>query len=208
MLLIRGPSRIGKTKMAQAIFPNSFVTTVNGAAEPDLRGFDPLTHKAIVLDQVNDLEFILGNRGILQANAEDHTLAVTQSHTFSYNVWTFRIPIILTLDLGVDMKPFEDEKASGNNWLTTNCELLDLPNEPTYHENGPAQVVEPASEPAWKYVCRPLSDFIDVEEGLTAGDRMLAEREFRLGDLPSQLRKDEDPGKPETGPRHFEWKAA
>ena len=40
ILCIQGPSRIGKTKMAESLFPNPYVTVVNSSGEQDLTGFD------------------------------------------------------------------------------------------------------------------------------------------------------------------------
>ena len=188
MLILRGASRIGKTKLAQSIFPNSYVTTVNGAGEPDLRGFKRGFHQCVVLDQVNDLQFILNNRAVLQANAEDQHLGVTQSHNFSYEVWLHRIPIILTVDLEVKMEDFDE-----SDWLSHNCVKCDLGTTPTYDKHAPARGEEPEEcerDPLAYRVCS-LSELL--AQSLSGEERQMAERSARLGDLALTLGPKDDP---------------
>ena len=187
MLIVRGASRIGKTQMAQSIFPNTLVTTVNGAGEPDLREFKRGFHQAVVLDQVNDLQFILNNRAVLQANAEDQYLGVTQSHNFSYEVWLHRIPIILTVDLEVNMEEFKK-----SDWLEHNCVLVNLGRTKTYNPKGPMRgpSPEPERDPL---ALRSYSPFEFFGQGRAEENRQLAARAERLGDLVSTLGPKEDP---------------
>ena len=135
---VRGASRIGKTKMAQSLFPNAFVTVQNEGKEPDLRGFERGFHKCVVIDQVQTPQFILDNRALLQANDEDHKLAVTQSLSFSYELFLHGIPFILTFDLDAEGWDMFSDGATGSNWLRENCVCIDLGHEPTYDKDAMA----------------------------------------------------------------------
>ena len=141
----------------------------------------------MVLDQVNDLQFILNNRALLQANAEDQYLGVTPSHSFSYEVWLHRIPIILTVDLEVSMEDFKK-----SDWLEHNCVLLDLGHEKTYDPKAPLRGPSPEPERA-PLAPRSYSPFEFFGQGRAEESRQLADRAERLGDLVSALGPNQHP---------------
>jgi hypothetical protein len=62
---------------------------------------------------------------------EEHLLAATQSHLFSYKVYMHKIPIILTFDLDA---AWDDE----SDWINSNIILLEL-KEPAYGADLPPE---------------------------------------------------------------------
>ena len=118
---------------------------------------------------MNSTDFILENRGLLQANAFLHKLSVTRSLSFAYEVYLHCVPVIITFDMEVDVsgikygrqsderdgndeekseKKEEGEKAAGrkkgNDWLHKNCRLVELRGK-TYREGAqPTGVVNAA----------------------------------------------------------------
>ena len=68
-LVLDGPSRTGKTCYAKHITGNhSQVWELNcaGGSEPDLRGFDPCVHKAILFDEATPM-MVLNQRRLFQS---------------------------------------------------------------------------------------------------------------------------------------------
>ena len=59
----------------------------------------PPVQKHKVFDNVNDQRFILDNRATLQANNDIHTLGESKTSRYSYPVWLYRVPIVVTIDL-------------------------------------------------------------------------------------------------------------
>ncbi|MEC9336332.1 MAG: hypothetical protein VYC68_02405, partial [Candidatus Thermoplasmatota archaeon] len=120
VLVIRGPSRIGKTTFARSLLSTPYMHIVKDADEPNLRGFDPRRHTGIVLDQVSNAKFCIENRGILQSNNYTHTLAQTQGHTCSYDICVHGVPIIVTLDEDVP----DLHVLYSSNWVAENAVVL------------------------------------------------------------------------------------
>ena len=73
-LALRGASRTGKSTLARSLGGTPFVQTVQSAAAPDLRGYEPAKHNYIVFDHANDMDFVLKHRALFQANNDLHTL--------------------------------------------------------------------------------------------------------------------------------------
>ena len=119
-LVLRGASRTGKSTLARSLGQvcpfggNPFVQTVQSALAPDLRGYDEQLHSFIVFDNVNDMRFILDYKAMFQANNDLHTLGESKTGMYKYDVWLFRIPLVVTVDMSAS---WDSDEA----WVRDNC---------------------------------------------------------------------------------------
>ena len=74
---------------------------MQGAPAPDLKEFRREEQKIIVFDNINSMEFVLDHRALFQSNYSIHTLEITQTGIYSYRVWLYRVPIVVTVDESV-----------------------------------------------------------------------------------------------------------
>lgn len=119
-LVLRGASRTGKSTLARGlgvamnIGSTPFVQTVQSAITPDLRNYKPEVHDYIVFDNVNDMKFILDYRALFQANNDIHTLGDSKTGIYSYDIWLFKVPMVVTVDMSAKWDPMEL-------WIKDNC---------------------------------------------------------------------------------------
>lgn len=119
-LVLRGASRTGKSTLArglgQALGLGSrpFVQTVQSASSPDLRSYNPELHDYVVFDNVNDVRFVLDYRALFQANTDVHSLGDSRTGIYSYDVWLFRVPLVVTVDLSAKWNQHDP-------WIKENC---------------------------------------------------------------------------------------
>ena len=119
-LVLRGASRTGKSTLARGLGEalglggRPFVQTVQSATSPDLRSYDPQLHDYVVFDNVNDMRFVLDYRALFQANTDIHTLGESRTGIYSYDVWLFRVPLVVTVDLSAKWIPQDA-------WIKENC---------------------------------------------------------------------------------------
>ena len=98
-LVLQGASRTGKSTLARSLGGVPFTQTVQSAVAPDLRGYDPAVHNYIMFDNINDMKFVLDYRALFQANNDIHTLGDSKTGCYSYDVWLWRVPIVVTVDM-------------------------------------------------------------------------------------------------------------
>ena len=98
MLVLHGPSRTGKSRLARSLFgmEHTFVVDVQHAAHPDLRGYRRHKHKAILLNEVASPKFVVGNKKDLQVHVDGALLGQSATPLFTYDVFVWRTPNILT----------------------------------------------------------------------------------------------------------------
>ena len=73
----------------------------------------------VVFDNVNHMKFILAQRALFQANNDVHTLADSRTGIYSYSVWLYRVPIVVTVDMSAEW----DENEA---WISANCNYVFL----------------------------------------------------------------------------------
>ena len=56
-----------------------------------------------ILDNLNDFQFVLDYRAILQSNNDTHRLGDSSTGMYSYTVYLFAVPVILTLVPGTNL---------------------------------------------------------------------------------------------------------
>ena len=119
MLVLYGPSCTGKSKLGRHLFGESetLVVDVQGAQHPDLKAFERGRHKAILMDEVASPAFVIGNKKLLQAHVDGALLGQSATQLYSYFVFLWKTPIILTTN-NWDYSDFCD---ADRNWLDTNC---------------------------------------------------------------------------------------
>ena len=44
------------------------------------------------------MDFVLDHRALFQSNNSIHTLGISQTGIYSYRVWLYRVPIVVTVD--------------------------------------------------------------------------------------------------------------
>ncbi|CAE7530266.1 mcfG, partial [Symbiodinium microadriaticum] len=86
-----------KTSFAKSLFKCPLVLTVQGATTLNLREFKYGQHDGLILDNLNDFQFILDYRAILQANNDTHRLGDSSTGMYAYQVYLWATPIVLTL---------------------------------------------------------------------------------------------------------------
>ena len=58
--------------------------------------------------------FLLNFRAMLQANNDEHILGSSATGVYSYRIWLWKVPIVLTVDL-------QAKWDSENGWVKENC---------------------------------------------------------------------------------------
>lgn len=113
VLIIRGESRCGKSMFASSLCPPAFVQLVTCNLEPDLRELDREVYKSLVLDNVNSTDFIMSHRGWLQSRNQVVKLGRSGTDCYSYDVYLWRLPIIITMDTDATfvLTPWIEENA-------------------------------------------------------------------------------------------------
>ena len=119
MLVLHGPSRTGKSRLARSLFgeDTTLVVDVQHAKHPDLRAFQRGKHQAVLLDEVSSPRFIVENKKLLQAHLDGAILGQSATQLYTYEVFLWRIPIMLTTN-NWDYSAFSD---ADKDWLETNC---------------------------------------------------------------------------------------
>ena len=118
MLVLYGPSRTGKSRLARSLFGESrtLVVDVQHAEHPDLHGFRRQQHLAILMDEVASPSFISGNKKLLQAHVDGAILGQSATQLYTYEVFLWRVPIILTTNNWnlTGLTPAERERVEAN----------------------------------------------------------------------------------------------
>ena len=114
-----GPSCTGKSRLARSLFgvENTLVVDVQHAEHPDLRSYHRPVHKAVLMDEVASPKFIVENKKVLQAHVDGAILGQSSTQLFTYDVFVWRTPLMLTTN-NYDYSKFS---ASDINWIETNA---------------------------------------------------------------------------------------
>ncbi|CAJ1459714.1 unnamed protein product [Effrenium voratum] len=140
---LQGPSQAAKTSFVKSLFKRPFVLTVQNATTLNLRDFKYGFHDCLILDNVNTLKFILDYRAILQSNLDTHVLGDSATNVYSYTIFLWGTPILITLDCDVDV----DTEMAESEWLQANIMLDKLLRGSVCYQDGERQQIRMADMP-------------------------------------------------------------
>ena len=101
ILVVIGPSRAGKTEWAKSLFRNPLELKIGSLAFfPDgMRRFQRGFHDGLVLDDVRDLQFVVGHQEKLQGKyAYLVEFGSTAGGTCAFSVDMYGIPVVVTIN--------------------------------------------------------------------------------------------------------------
>ena len=119
LLVLFGPSRTGKSRLARALNGDEWtlVIDVQHAEHPDMRAYRRAHHRAVLFDEVHSPTFITGNKKLLQAHADGAILGQSATQLFSYEVFLWRTPLMVTTNNWV----LSLLTTADRNWIDENC---------------------------------------------------------------------------------------
>ena len=133
MLVLYGPSQTGKSRLARSLFgtERTLVVDVQHAEHPDMHAYRRHSHLAVLLDEVADPSFIVNNKKLLQAHVDGAILGQSATQKFTYEVFLWRTPIILT----TNNWNLSHLCAEDLDWIHANCVAVHVP-EPVYQSSN------------------------------------------------------------------------
>ena len=138
-LVLRGPTQLGKTSYAEAIFGESSTLTVQcqglGRDLPSLREYCRDTHRCIVFDEV-DVEQILGNKALFQAGKNVLELSQSKCGGFRYSVWPYQAALICCSNNFPVSQAEGLQDAAHINWIEHNTTVVELAADQTWFVPG------------------------------------------------------------------------
>jgi hypothetical protein len=145
MLLLHGPSRTGKSRLARSLNKDehTLVVDIQHAKHPDLHDFSRANHAAVLLDEMSGPDFIVENKKLLQAHVDGAILGQSATQLYTYMVWLWRIPIMITTN-NWDLRKM---KAADREWLATNVVDVYI-DSPVWQDVAECQTEEAENEEA------------------------------------------------------------
>lgn len=129
-LLLRGPSRCGKSLKASSLFGVEHTLCVNcqgvSPGLPSIRAFDRAQHSAILWDEADEAQ-VLNNKLVFQAGNTSVALSQSACNAFSYEKYLFAVPMILCSNV-FSYTTSRGKKLSTEDtqWLEENVLLAEL----------------------------------------------------------------------------------
>ena len=161
MLVLHGPSCTGKSKLARNLYGeyDTLVVDVQGAQHPDLKAFERKRHKASLLDEVASPAFVIGNKNLLQAHVDGALLGQSATQLYSYFVFLWRTPIILTTN-NLDYASFS---VADKDWLDTNCVAVHVARR--VWESAPTTPSQEVAKRVWRSPTREVGSPMEEDGG-------------------------------------------
>ena len=116
LLIILGPSGVGKTEFAKSLFQRPLELKVGALTHfPDgMRAFDRKVHDGLVLDDVRDLRFLANHQEKLQGKYDAAVeFASTPGGTCAYEKFLYATPTAVTINFSTANLAFLDQ----HDWL-------------------------------------------------------------------------------------------
>ena len=122
-LVLCGRSGTGKSSLARQLICDPLETlelTCAGGAEPDLRGYNRLLHRAVLFDEGTP-KMVLGQKKLFQAGPNWIQLGMSTTNCHSYQQMLGRVPLIITsntwMELCQELSPADREWIHANQIL-------------------------------------------------------------------------------------------
>ena len=99
MLLVLGPSHVGKTEFAKSLFVNALELKIGQLPHfPDkMRLFQRRVFDGIILDDIRDLELLAQHQHVLQGKYDERAeFASTPGGQCAFKRWLYRVPFVAT----------------------------------------------------------------------------------------------------------------
>jgi len=149
LLLLSGPSRIGKSIRAKTLFHPERYFLVNcqglGTDLPSLREFDRDFHQVIIWDEVSPQQ-VLANKVVFQGRVDRVSMAQSRCNGFSYTVWLWQAPQVLCSNYFPLQEVAADREngrecisAEGADWLRANIVEAAPPDGMTWYDASEAE---------------------------------------------------------------------
>ena len=117
----------------------TLIVDVQHADRPDLHAFRRHEHLAILLDEVQDPSFIVKNKKLLQAHVDGAILGQSSTQMFTYEVFLWRVPIILTTN-NWDLTGLSEVELD---WVRSNCVAVHIAEQVYESSRGTGVQLEP-----------------------------------------------------------------
>ena len=141
ILLVLGPSFVGKTEWSKSLFKNPLelkVGTLQHFPEK-MREFHRGVHDGVVLDDVRDLDFLAQHQHVLQGKYDTRVeFATTPGGQCVYRRWLYRVPFVATVNYSTANLGY----LRTHDWLKKkeNCVLVEFQQPPVEPPQGLAQL--------------------------------------------------------------------
>lgn len=124
-LVLHGGSLFGKTAFAMNLFGEqcTFYVGMQGKSEPDLREFDAIHHKAIVMDEMS-MKKVIEYKRLMQAPDEPLKLGTSTTNMYAYDCWLGGKAIIVTSNkFKAELQGLDEEDKA---WVESNCVAFEV----------------------------------------------------------------------------------
>ena len=122
-LVLCGPSRMGKTKLAESLYGAEKTYTINcqGGGEPNFKGYDKQKHDAIIFDEC-PWEVVHKHKMLFQAGSAG--VYLQESHCQLHAVWKFlyMVPMIVCTNSWIN----GDTPVDAAEWIKANSIRIDI----------------------------------------------------------------------------------
>ena len=139
-LVLHGPSRTGKSRLARSLFgaEKTLVVDVMNAHEPNLHSYRRGVHRAVLLDEMQGPDFIIRTKKLLQMHIDGAELGKSPTMQYAYHVFVWRTPIIITTNHWT----LEGLDAADREWVEANCVAVEI-SEPVWEVTPSAEAAAP-----------------------------------------------------------------
>ena len=129
-LLLKGPSRCGKSLKASSLFgaENTLCVNCQGVSPglPSIRAFDRTQHSAILWDEADEAQ-VLSNKLVFQAGNTTVALSQSACNAFSYEKYLYAVPMILCSNVfSYTTSRGKKLNSEDEHWLRENVLLAEL----------------------------------------------------------------------------------
>jgi len=132
-LVLDGPSRLGKTLFTYSLCEDVSQTlevNCSRCMEPNLKGFDPTTHRCILFDEAK-AAMVVEHKGLFQGRNTWVDMATSGTNCYSYKVWTYGTMLVVTSNKW--QTELEALPKADADWLEQNCVYVHV-DTPLYEE--------------------------------------------------------------------------